>query len=111
MLYQLSHVRMLLRDLPGTPAGSLRRCVRTVSDPGATTNSEREVREKICIMNGPWLLPSHHYPWSAADQSNEQPLDAQRDCPRAINPEDTCHLITARCESRRRAYGFRHTPR
>src|SRR5580693_4017158 len=73
MLYQLSHVRMPVPRTPGTSAGSLRRCVRTVSDPGATTNSEPEVREKICLPNDPWLLPSHHYSWSAANQDTRIP--------------------------------------
>jgi hypothetical protein len=73
MLYQLSHVRMPVPRTPGTSTGSLRRCVRTVSDPGATTNSEPEVGEKICNSNGPWLLPPHHYPCSAADHHPAQP--------------------------------------
>jgi hypothetical protein len=47
---------------PGLSAGSLRRCVRTVSDPGATTNSEPEARETSSISNGPWFLSPLHYP-------------------------------------------------
>ena len=49
-------------DSPELPAGSLRRCVRTLSDPGATTNSEPKVREKFCNSNGPWLLSPHRAP-------------------------------------------------
>ena len=66
-------------DSPGRSAGSLRRCVRTVSDPGATTNSEPEVREKICTFNGPWLLPPHHYPCSG---SGPRPRQDSRELPR-----------------------------
>ena len=46
MLYQLSHVRMPVEDTSGLSAGSLRRCVRTLSDPRATTNSKRGLAEK-----------------------------------------------------------------
>jgi len=51
---------MSVRDTSGLSAGSLRRCVRTVSDPRATTNSKRGLRQKICLPNEGGSLCAHH---------------------------------------------------
>ena len=62
MLYQLSHVRMPVRDTSGRPPDLSGGCVRTLSDPGATTNSEPGLREKIYPTNGFWpLCPRRHH--------------------------------------------------
>ena len=62
MLYQLSHVRITgPRETSGLSAGSLRRCVRTLSDPRATTNSKRGLRQKICLPNDVRSLWPRHY--------------------------------------------------
>ena len=66
MLYQLSHVRMPVRDASVRPPDLSGGCVGTVSDPGATTNSEPGLREKIYPTNGFWPLCHHRHHMSRA---------------------------------------------
>ena len=91
---------------PGRSAGSLRRCVRTVSDPGPTTNSEPKPRQKICPRTDPGdsipPLPLVSRPTSVAPAAAAG--RAACPVPAASTPEATV-LYWCRWRSRQDAIG------
>jgi hypothetical protein len=57
-------------DTSGLSAGSLRRCVRTLSDPRPTTNSKRGLTEKFCLPSASPALCSRRQPGQLAYGGN-----------------------------------------
>ena len=100
MLYQLSHVRMLVRDTSGRSAGSLRRCVRTLSDPRATTNSNRGLRQKICLPNESGSLSAHHLHASRWRKAAAPPLVRNDHLRHRRGPAPAAHRAAADSETR-----------